>query len=244
MTVLPEKDTKPRILVVDDEVAITSSLSPLLDRAGFEVIVAVDGMEGLRLIKDQSPDLVVLDVLMPQLNGREMLRTLRIQGNWIPVILLTQVGDSSERTMALGEGADDYLNKPFDSYELIARIQAVLRRVRPGVPPLSAARRIGDNRLILDRTSRRVWMESQEIALTPKAVALLEYLMTHADELINRERLLNTIWGWDYAIGGRVVDTRIAELRKALKDDPTEPHYIETVPGQGYRFIGSVNTIS
>lgn len=235
--------SRPKVLVVDDEVAITSNLSPLLERAGFDIIVASDGIEGLNLVKTQSPDLVVLDILMPQLNGREMLRTLRHQGNWLPVILLTQVGDSSERTMALGEGADDYINKPFDPYELIARIQAVLRRVRPGIPPLSSARRIGDNRLILDRTSRRVWLDSQEISLTPKAVAILEYLMTHADELINRERLLNTVWGWDYAIGGRVVDTRIAELRKALQDDPTEPYYIETIPGQGYRFIGTVNPI-
>jgi DNA-binding response OmpR family regulator len=242
-TVTASHRTRPKILVVDDEVAITSNLSPLLERAGFDVIVAVDGIEGLKLVRTQSPDLVVLDVLMPQLNGREMLRTLRHQGNWLPVILLTQVGDSSERTMALGEGADDYLNKPFDPYELIARIQAVLRRVRPGLPPLSAAQRIGDDRLVLDRTSRRVWLDSQEISLTPKAVAILEYLMTHADELINRERLLNTVWGWNYAIGGRVVDTRIAELRKALRDDPAEPRYIETIPGQGYRFIATVNPI-
>lgn len=235
--------TKPRILIVDDEVAITSNLSPLLERAGFDIIVAADGNQGLKLVQEQTPDLIILDVLMPRLNGREMLRTLRNQGNWTPVILLTQVGDSSERTMALGEGADDYLNKPFDPYELIARIQAVLRRVRPGLPPLSSARRIGDERLILDRTARRVWLDSQEISLTPKAVAILEYLMTHADELISRERLLNTVWGWDYSIGGRVIDTRIAELRKALQDDPADPRYIETLPGQGYRFIGTVNPI-
>src|SRR5690554_3335386 len=160
------------------------------------------------------------------------------------LILLTQVGDSSERTMALGEGADDYLNKPFDPHELIARIQAVLRRVRPGLPPLSAARRIGDDRLVLDRTSRRVWLDAQDVPLTPKAVAILEYLMTHADELISRERLLNTVWGWDYPVGGRVIDTRIAELRKALKDDASAPRYIETIPGQGYRYVGDVRPIT
>src|SRR5690606_2673313 len=180
---------------------------------------------------------------MPRLNGRQMLRTLRRQGNWTPVILLTQVGDAPERTMALSEGADDYLNKPFDPYELIARIQAVLRRVQPGLPPLSSARRIGDDRLVLDRTSRRVRLDSVDLALTPKAVAILEYLMTHADELITRERLLNTVWGWDYPVGERVVDTRIAELRRALKDDPAAPRYIETIPGQGYRFVGKVKPL-
>lgn len=234
----------PRILLVDDEEAITSNLSQLLQRAGFEVMVAGDGHQGLALVETSTPDLVVLDILMPHLNGREMLRTLRQRGDWVPVILLTQVGDSSERTMALGEGADDYLNKPFDPHELIARIQAVLRRVRPGLPPLSAARRIGDDRLVLDRTSRRVWLDAQDVPLTPKAVAILEYLMTHADELISRERLLNTVWGWDYPVGGRVIDTRIAELRKALKDDASAPRYIETIPGQGYRYVGDVRPIT
>jgi len=230
--------------LVDDEEAITSNLSQLLQRAGFEVMVAGDGRQGLALVETSTPDLVVLDILMPHLNGREMLRTLRQRGDWVPVILLTQVGDSSERTMALGEGADDYLNKPFDPHELIARIQAVLRRVRPGLPPLSAARRIGDDRLVLDRTSRRVWLDAQDVPLTPKAVAILEYLMTHADELISRERLLNTVWGWDYPVGGRVIDTRIAELRKALKDDASAPRYIETIPGQGYRYVGDVRPIT
>lgn len=233
----------PKILIVDDEEAITSNLLQLLVRAGFEVMVAEDGVQGLRLVETHAPDLVVLDILMPRLNGREMLRTLRRQGNWTPVILLTQIGDSPERTMALSEGADDYLNKPFDPYELIARIQAVLRRVQPGLPPLSAARRIGDDHLVLDRTARRVRLNSDDVGLTPKAVAILEYLMTHADELISRERLLNTVWGWDYPIGERVVDTRIAELRRALKDDPTDPRYIETVPGQGYRYIGDVKPL-
>jgi DNA-binding response OmpR family regulator len=233
----------PKILLVDDEEAITSNLSQILVRSGFEVIVAEDGEQGLRLVESQAPDLVVLDILMPRLNGRQMLRTLRRQGNWTPVILLTQVGDAPERTMALSEGADDYLNKPFDPYELIARIQAVLRRVQPGLPPLSSARRIGDDRLVLDRTSRRVRLDSVDLALTPKAVAILEYLMTHADELITRERLLNTVWGWDYPVGERVVDTRIAELRRALKDDPAAPRYIETIPGQGYRFVGKVKPL-
>lgn len=233
----------PMILIVDDEAAITSNLSQILERAGFEVIVAEDGAQGLHIVESRAPDLVVLDILMPRLNGREMLRTLRRQGNWTPVILLTQVGDAPERTMALSEGADDYLNKPFDPYELIARIRAVLRRVQPGLPPLSAARRIGDDRLALDRTSRRVRLNSRDLGLTPKAVAILEYLMTHADELISRERLLNTVWGWDYPVGERVVDTRIAELRRALKDDPSNPRYIETVPGQGYRYIGAVKPL-
>jgi DNA-binding response OmpR family regulator len=185
-----------------------------------------------------------MDVLMPVLDGREALRRLRRAGNWTPVILLTQVGESSERAMALEEGADDYLNKPFDPHELVARMKAVLRRARPGQPPLATASRITSGDLLLDRTSRRAWLAGSEVALTPKASALLEYLMTHPDELISRERLLDAVWGWEYPAGTRTVDTRIAELRRALNDDPSEPRFIETVPGQGYRFVGSVEGIA
>jgi DNA-binding response OmpR family regulator len=153
---------------------------------------------------------------------------------------LTQVGESVERAMALEEGADDYLNKPFDPQELIARIRAVLRRANRGRPPLAASDRLSSGDLALDRVARRVYFQNEEIQLTPKAVALLEYMMSHPDEMMSRDRLLDAVWGWDYPVGTRTVDTRIAELRRALNDDPTAPIYIETVPGQGYRFVGTV----
>jgi len=230
----------PRILLVDDETAITANLAPLLERAGFEVAVAGDGEQALDQVAEFDPDLVVMDVLMPHLDGREALRRLRQQGTWTPIILLTQVGEAVERAMALEEGADDYLNKPFDPHELVARIRAVLRRARPGQPSLAAAERLTCGPLMLERRSRHAWMNGKELTLTPKAVALLEYLMTHPDELVSRERLLDAVWGWDYPIGTRAVDTRIAELRRVFGDDAEHPSYIETVPGQGYRFVGRV----
>lgn len=237
-------DKRPKILLVDDEEAITSNLAPFLERSGFHTQIATDGDSALESDLNFEPDLIVLDVLMPKMDGREMLRCLRRKGNWTPVILLTQVGNSSERAMALNEGADDYLNKPFDPQELVARIQTVLRRARPGHPPLNAALRLMSMNILLDRTARRVSLDAHDLSLTPKAVALLEYLMTHPDELITRERMLDEIWGWDYPIGIRVIDSRIAELRKALQDDPVQPKYIETIPGQGYRFIGVVEAVS
>jgi DNA-binding response OmpR family regulator len=234
---------KPKILLVDDEQAITANLSPFLERSGFVVAVAADGEEGLAQVSGFSPDLIVLDILMPRLDGRETLRRLRQAGNWTPVILLTQVGESTERAMALEEGADDYLNKPFDPHELVARIRAVLRRARPGQPPLTSAQRLASGDLILNRQTRRAYIGSEELRLTPKAAALLEYLMTHPDELLTRDRLLDAVWGWDYPTGTRTVDTRIAELRRVLGDDPAQPRYIETVPGQGYRFVGDVAAV-
>jgi len=119
----------------------------------------------------------------------------------------------------------------------------VLRRARPGQPSLAAARGLACGDVTLDRQSRRVYRERAELRLTPKAVALLQYLMTHADELLTRERLLDSVWGWDYPTGTRTVDTRIAELRRVLDDDPAQPRYIETVPGQGYRFVGHVDGV-
>jgi len=229
-----------KILLVDDDDLIRENLSALLERAGFQVTTAENGQSALDLLARQRPDIVVLDVMMPKLNGREVLRQLRQNSDWLPVIMLTQVGDATERAMAIEEGADDYLNKPFDSHELIARIKTVLRRVQVGQPPLTASAKLRSGAVLLDRAARRVFLGDQELTFTPKAVTLLEYLMTHLDELISRERLLDVVWGWDYAVGGRAVDTRIAEIRKVLADNPTQPRYIETVPGQGYRFIGEV----
>jgi len=234
---------QPKILLVDDEEAITTNLASFLERAGFTVVVAGDGEEALRCTADFAPDLIVLDVLMPKLDGRQVCRRLRAAGNWTPIIMLTQVGSPAERAMTLEEGADDYLNKPFDPYELVARIRAVLRRARPGVPPLSAGRHLACGQLVLDRPARRALLAGRELPLTPKSVAVLDYLMTHPDEVISRERLLDAVWGWDYPTGTRAVDVRIAELRKALGDDPTDPCYIETVPGQGYRFVGIVEAL-
>jgi DNA-binding response OmpR family regulator len=233
-------DKKVSILIVDDEALIRDNLASLLERSGFKVAAAVDGQDALNKLSHVGADLIVLDVIMPHMDGREMLRQLRQNRNWIPVILLTQVGDAAERAMALEEGADDYLNKPFDTHELIARIKTVLRRTQAGQPPLTASQKLGSGDLVLDRPARRVFLNGKELTFTPKAVTLLEYLMTHPDELITRDRLLDAVWGWDYPVGGRAVDTRIAEIRKLLADDPAQPRYIETVPGQGYRFVGEV----
>ena len=233
--------TKPiKILLVDDEAIIRDNLGSLLERNGFEVTIAVDGEDALKKLTTPPHDVVIMDVMMPKMNGREALRQIRSGQNWLPVILLTQVGDADERALALEEGADDYLNKPFNIHELIARIHNVLRRAQTNQPPLTSASRLRSGDLIMDRVSRRVFLSNKEITLTPKATTLLEYLMTHPDELISRDRLLDVVWGWDYAVGTRAVDTRIAELRRLLGDNASQPTYVETVPGQGYRFLGSV----
>jgi DNA-binding response OmpR family regulator len=229
-----------RILLVDDESAITSNLAPFLERAGFAVATASNGETALKLVKEFTPDLTVLDVLMPFLDGREVLRRIRQAGNWTPVILLSQIASPVERAVALEEGADDYLDKPFEPYELVARIKAVLRRSRTGTPSLAGAGRLRCGPLVLDRVARRALVDNREIPLTTKAVSILEFLMLHPDEVLSRERILDAVWGWDYPAATRTVDTRIAELRRALNDNAEAPRYVETAIGQGYRFIGKV----
>jgi DNA-binding response OmpR family regulator len=233
-------NASPRLLLVDDDAGVRASLSAFLTRTGFQVETASDGAQALSALEKSKPDLVVMDVLMPRLDGRETLRRMRQAENFTPVILLTQVGEATERAMALEEGADDYINKPFEPHELVARIRAVLRRVRAGAPPVATAWVLVSGELSLDRRMRRATFLGRELNLTPKGLLLLEYLMTHSDEVISRKRLLDVVWGWEDYIASRAVDARIAELRRALNDSAEAPTYIETSAGAGYRFIAKV----
>jgi len=231
---------KPKVLLADDEEAITAPLADMLELAGYAVATARDGPATLDQARKFFPDLIVLDVRMPRLSGHEVLRRLREEGNRTPVILLTRVKDRTARVTALDDGADDYITKPYDPHELLARIRAVLRRAGPQATiPLAADVLVSDG-LVLDRRSRRVFLDGREVRLTPKAVALLEYLMGHPDEVFTREQLLDAVWGWADSSGTRAVDIRVAELRRKLGDDAAHPRYIETIPATGYRFRAPV----
>lgn len=222
-----------RILVVDDDPMIRDHLARILTRHDFTALTAADGVEALRIVQESRPDLIVLDVMMPLADGREVLARLRRGGDWTPVILLTGVGQSGTRADALEKGADDYLNKPFDPAELVARIRAVLRRGQLG-QSLSHATRIKGGGLELDRMARTVAAKGKTVQLTPKALSLLEYLMIHHGETFSRDHLLQQVWGVEFAITTRAVDHRIAELRKALGVHGLE--VLDTVQGVGYRF--------
>jgi len=234
------KDDRPLLLLADDDPSIADTLAPFLERAGFHMLTVSDGAAALEKVRSHHPALVILDVIMPRMDGREVLRRMRRENFSPPAILLTRVGEASERALALEEGADDYLNKPFDPHELLARIRAVLRRARPCERSLSTSWTLSAGDLSLDRRARRATLQGQPLDLTPKAFAVLEYLMTHPDECVSRQRLLEAVWGWEYPAGTRTVDTRMAELRRALNDDPDQPRYIETVPAEGYRFSAPV----
>jgi len=237
----PGARTRPLVLLADDEDAIREELVAFLERAGFDVHAVVDGAQALAAVAAVEPDLCVLDVVMPALDGREVLRRMRAEDRWNPVVLLTRVGQSGERATALDEGADDYLTKPFDPSELAARVRAVLRRAQRGRPSPAASDDLRSGPLRMDRVAHRAWLDDRELVLTGKALLLLDYFLTHADELLTRDRLLGLLWGVDYPTSTRAVDNRVAELRRALHDDPAAPHWIETVQGLGYRFIAPLD---
>ena len=230
------------VLLVDDEAPIRRSLGPYLERGGYQVMLASDGVEALDLLAAYEVDIVVSDVLMPRMDGRELVRRVRAGGAWTPIILLTQVDASYERVSALDDGADDYLSKPFDPAELASRIRAVLRRSRGTRQPLTAATRLVSGDLVLYRPARRVELRGRELSLTPKAVTLLDYLMSHPGELHTRDALLSALWGIDFASSTRAVDHRVREIRQVLGDDASAPFYIEPVPSVGYRFRAEVHT--
>ncbi|HRE26550.1 MAG TPA: response regulator transcription factor, partial [Anaerolineales bacterium] len=200
-------------------------------RAGFRTLEAGTGLEALRLIEQQPPDVIALDILMPELDGRETVRRLRQAGNWTPVIMLTQISATGEKIASLEEGADDFLNKPFDSYELIARIRALLRRQAVAGRPATLANVLTAGALKLERETQRVWLGGALVALSNKAFGVLAHLMSRPGVVVSREQLLDQVWGWDDPSGIRTVDVRIAEIRRKIGDG-----FIETVAGEGYRF--------
>ena len=221
----------PRVLVIEDEDALSALLHYNLDKEGYAVTVAGDGEEALMLIDEQAPDLIVLDWMLPKVSGVEVCRRLRARPETrnLPIIMLTARGEESDRIRGLDTGADDYVVKPFSMSELAARIRAVLRRIRPGL----ADDRLLHGDIVVDRAAHRVRRADTEIHLGPTEFRLLDYLMQHPGRVFSREQLLDAVWGSDVYVEARTVDVHIGRLRKALNRDLDEDP-IRTVRSAGY----------
>jgi len=229
--------TQGHILLVDDDLGITENLSHILEKAGFDIAVATDGEMAIEFVKIIRPDLVLLDIELPKLDGRLVLRRMRSGGDRTPVIIITgRFTGTADEVAELELGADDYIRKPFTSEVVSARIHAVLRRTRAGKPSLARSSSLKCRDLYLDRRVRRVYREKQILKLSHKEFALLECLMLHPDEVLSHNGMLDDL-GWDDPI---LIYRYMATLRKALEDDPKSPTFIETVRTEGYRFIGPV----
>lgn len=221
-----------KILVVDDEPAITSTVQAYLEKEGYTVRTASNGPAGLKAVRTFAPDLVVLDIMLPGMDGLEVLRQLR-QNSSVYVIMLTARADETDKIVGLGIGADDYLTKPFSPRELVARVKAVLRRGRSGEMAADALR---FRRVAIDPDARRVRKDGEPLDLTPAEFDLLHALARHPGRVLSREQLIEQVWGYDYYGDDRVVDVHIGHLRHKLEDDPQNPGLIATVRGAGYRF--------
>jgi DNA-binding response OmpR family regulator len=221
------------VLVVDDEPTIVEVVGRYIERAGFETLEAADGLEALRLAEQHRPDLVVLDVMLPGVDGIEVMRRLHeLPGGPLPVILLTARGEESDRLVGLRRGADDYVVKPFSPAELVARIGAVLRRTSP---PADEAPPIEVGPLRIDRAQRTATLEGEELALTLLEFDLLTHFAENPGRVFSRDQLMEAVWDSPYFTDTSTVTVHVRRLRAKLGDDPAEPRFIETVWGVGYR---------
>jgi DNA-binding response OmpR family regulator len=224
-----------RVLVVDDEKLIVKGLKFSLEQDGMEVESAYDGEEALEYAKSKEYDIILLDIMLPKLDGMEVCQQIREFSN-VPIIMLTAKGDDMDKILGLEYGADDYITKPFNILEVKARIKAILRRNsrKKAEPVRSSNVTAGDLKIDLD--SRSLFIAGKEIYLTAKEFDLLELLILNPNKVYSRENLLNTVWGYDYPGDARTVDVHIRRLREKIEENPSEPKYVHTKWGKGYYF--------
>ncbi|MFN2233226.1 MAG: response regulator transcription factor [Anaerolineales bacterium] len=230
-----EKTQSRLILVVDDEARMVRFIQLNLEHDGFQVISAYNGREALEQVRSQLPNLVLLDVMMPDLDGFEVLKRIRDQSS-VPVIMLTAKGEEDDRVHGLELGADDYITKPFSPRELVSRVRAVLRRTETESNVTSGIIEV-DDRLKLDFNRREIWINDQIVQLRPTEYRLLYHLVQNAGWVITHEQLLTKVWGYEYRDEPHYVRLYINYLRKKLEEDPANPKYILTERGVGYRFV-------
>jgi DNA-binding response OmpR family regulator len=225
-----------RVLVVEDDPTVATVVARYLERDGFDVTWAAAGQQALDHIDEALPDLIVLDLLLPEVDGFEILAHVRAIGP-VPVIMLTALGDESDRVLGLDLGADDYLAKPFSPRELVSRVKAVLRRAAEPLPPSPGPSRLEFGDLVIDTGAHEVRIAGSPITLTAREFDLLVFLATHPRTVFARDELLRTVWGYTYG-DAATVTVHIRRLRQKIERDPSAPELITTVWGHGYRWDG------
>ena len=223
-----------KVLIVEDDQAMAVALSDGFAYEGFGVQVARDGSMGLRLAAEKEVDLVILDVMLPQMSGLDVCRQLRNDGNSTPIIMLTARGQEIDKVLGLKTGADDYVTKPFSFLELMARVEAVLRRTSKPAEAIEQLR-FGDVEMCFKNFEAR--KAGRAIELSPREFKIIKYFVEHRGEVVTRDQLLDEVWGYDSTPVTRTVDNHIARLRQKIEQDPSNPQHIVTVHGLGYRFV-------
>ena len=227
-----------KVLIVDDERSIVDILRYNLEKNDMTAVCAYDGAEGLRLARECDPDVILLDVMLPEMDGFEVCRTLRAEGNNVPIIMITAREEETDKVFGLELGADDYLTKPFSMRELLARVRTNMRRAASMAP--AAAEEPGDQikvkDLVIDRTRRAVYKNGKELELTQREYELIKFLAENPGRVMSREELMGSVWQYDYFGDLRAVDVAVRRLREKLEDNPSEPVYVMTKRGAGYYF--------
>ncbi len=232
---MPDSMERRRILVVDDEERMVRFIRMNLEHDGFQVSEAFNGKQSIQKLRDVNPDLILLDVMMPDLDGFEVLETVREITN-VPVIMLTAKGEEDDRVRGLELGADDYVTKPFSPRELVSRVKAVLRRTESATGSMHGLLEI-DKRLKIDFDRREIWLEGKLVKLRPTEYRLLFHLVQNAGWVVSHDQLLQKVWGYEYRDEPHYVRLYINYLRQKLEKDPADPKYILTERGVGYRFV-------
>jgi DNA-binding response OmpR family regulator len=230
-----ESMERQTILVVDDEPSIREVVTLYLQRAGYDVLVASDGQAALQLLEEHQPDLVVLDLMLPRVDGLEITRQLRTRGD-TPIIMLTARRQETDRVLGLEMGADDYVVKPFSPRELVSRVKAVLRRTRKPSRTAARGQALTFDDLRIDPQTRLVEVEGEERALTATEFDLLWTLARHPRQVLNRDQLLDMVWGFTEYVDPSTVTVHVRRLREKIEVDPSNPRYVLTVWGVGYKF--------
>lgn len=228
------KNLRRKILIVEDEESIRYLLEQNLEYEGFEVILAEDGEEGLKMAETQNPDLVLLDLMLPKMSGMEICKRLRGTGNEVPIIMLTAKGQPMDKVIGLKTGADDYLTKPFEIMELIARIEALFRR---SGKPTDYESPFQLNDILIDFKANVIRGPEGESELTKMESQLMRYFIHHEGKILSRETIMEEVWGHDYLLSSRTIDTHVTHLRKKIENNPSEPKHIVTVHRVGYKFL-------
>jgi len=224
-----------KVLIVEDDDSMATALNDGFAYEGYTVTLARDGAEGLRQATESAPDLIILDVMMPKMSGLDVCREIRKAGNSVPIIMLTARGQEIDKVLGLKLGADDYVTKPFGFLELMARVEAVLRRAS-GRTALKENFHFGG--VVVDFKAGEVQRKGKSIELSAREFRLLQYLIEHRGEVLGREQLLDAVWDYDFAPLTRTVDMHVAKLRKKIEDTPAAPRFLVTVHGRGYKFTG------
>lgn len=222
-----------KVLVVDDEKLIVKGIRFSLEQDGMEVTCAYDGEEALRLAQENKFDMILLDIMLPKMDGFEVCQAIREFSN-MPIVMLTAKGDDMDKILGLEYGADDYITKPFNILEVKARIKAIMRRTAASEPKEENSKVIESGDLKLDCESRRLFVQGREINLTAKEFDLLELLVMNPNKVYSRENLLNLVWGYEYPGDVRTVDVYVHRLREKIEPNPSEPKYVHTKWGVGY----------